>query len=204
MKKTNIINEVTLLHEMKRSLKDDAEFFSNNGKEAREIWVVREFLRRIKLPFEDSELVSQRQVSKIDVQFRFANFQIKEITDPNIKRGDEVRAAYKKVRDAKTLEDTLGPGFLYDVPMISSAYQLVREKASGAKYNGHKAKLDLLCYVTRTRASKISVDEVQLPELTALGWRSISCLIGDQATVLCIAHDAPLFLIEAAKNQVFS
>lgn len=204
MKKPNIINEIALLDEMKRSLKDDAVFYSNNGKETREIWVVSEFLRRINLPFEDSELKSQRQDSKIDVKFRLANFQIKEITDPNIKRGDEVRAAYESVRDAQTLEETLGPGFVYDVPAISSAYQLVREKASGPKYDGHKAQLDLLCYVTRRRASKISADEVHLPELTVLGWRSISCLVGDQATVLCIAHDAPLFLIEAAKNQSFT
>lgn len=201
MKKQNIVNEVALLDEMKRSSKDEAQFYSNKGKEAREAWVVSEFLRRINLPFEGYELVSQRQESKIDVQFRSANFQIKEIPDPNIRRGDEVKAVYKSVREAKTLQDTFGPGFVYDVPAISSAYQLVREKAAKAKYDGHKANLDLLCYVTRTRASKISVDEVHLPELTALGWRSISCLIGNQATVLYIAHDAPLFLREAAKNK---
>lgn len=198
MKELKTVDNAALLEEIKRAAKDAAWFYSNKGKEAREKWVVAAFLHRICLSFEESELNSPPQESKVDVQFRLANFQVKEITDPNIRRGEEVKLIYKKVMAARTLEETLCPSFVYDVPASSSGYQLVRQQANGDKYYGHRGYLDLLCYVTRTRTSKISIRDVSLSELMALGWRSISCLIGNQATVLYAAEDAPIFLKELA------
>jgi Putative endonuclease, protein of unknown function (DUF1780) len=191
-------DETALLAEMKRSWSENLRFYSNAGKKERERWVVAEFLARLPVPFEPNELRSRVQKSKVDVEFRDARFQVKEIPDPNFRRGDEIKTTYHRVMNAKTLQDTVGPGFVYDVPRVESAYDLVRdtarELACSATYKDHKATLDLLCYVTRTRASVISVKEVKPEELSPLGWRSISCLIGNQAMALYMGPGAPMFL----------
>lgn len=188
---------------MKQTWSEQFRFFSNRGKEEREHWVVREFLAGLGVSFLDTELQSHPQASKVDIEFRDALFQVKEIIDPNFRRGDETKAIYRKVMAAKTLQDTVGPGFIYDVPPPASGYDLVRdtsvELSASTTYRDHKASLDLLCYVTRTRTSLISEDRLQVQELAAAGWRSISCLIGQQSTVLFAASDAPAFLRAAAK-----
>lgn len=188
-------DERALLAEMKRSWSENLRFYSNAGKEERERWVVAEFLTHLPVPFDPNELRSHVQKSKVDVEFRDARFQVKEIPDPNFRRGDEIKTTYHRVMNAKTLQDTVGPGFVYDVPRVESAFDLVRdtarELACSATYKDHKGTLDLLCYVTRTRASFISVKEVRPEELSLLGWRSISCLIGAQAVALYTGPDAP-------------
>ena len=191
-------DETALLAEMKRSWSENLRFYSNAGKEERERWVVAEFLAHLPVPFNPNELRSHVQKSKVDVEFRDARFQVKEIPDPNFRRGDEIKTTYHRVMNAKTLQDTVGPGFVYDVPRVESAYDLVRdtarELACSATYKDHRATLDLLCYVTCTRASVISVKEVKPEELSPLGWRSISCLIGNQAVALHTGPGAPMFL----------
>jgi hypothetical protein len=190
--------EIDLLAEVKRFWSEDRRFFSNAGKEERERWVVGEFLTHRPIPFSPNELRSHPQQSKVDVEFRDARFQVKEIPDPSLRRSDEINAIYRRVMSARTLQDTIGPSFVSNVPPVVSAYELVRdtacELACSEKYKHHKATLDLLFYVTRTRASLIAVQEIKPEELLPLGWRSISCLMGNRAVVLCAGPEVPAFL----------
>lgn len=187
---------------MKRYWEDNFQFYSNAGKEARERWVVSEFLSCLSISFTPEELRSQEQKSKIDVEFREGRFQIKEITDPDIRRNAEIKTTYERVMNAKTLQETVGPGFAYDIPSIVSGYDLVKERARdlalSEKYVECKSNLDLLFYVTRTRASIIKPFEINREELSSLGWRSISCLMGRDAMVLYASCQAPFFLREVA------
>lgn len=190
--------EADLLAEMKRAWTAHLQFYSNKCKEERERWVVGEFLTQLAIPFASDELHSPPQQSKVDVEFRDARFQVKEITDPHFRRSDEIKDTYHRVIGAKTLQDTVGPGFTYDMPPIVSSYDLVRdnarELASSEKYIDCMANLDLIYYVTRTRASIIQVQDIDTEELSSLGWRSVSYLMGNHALVLCTAFDAPGFL----------
>ena len=191
-------SEANILAEMKRAWSDNQQFFSNAGKEERERWVVSEFLTYLPISFDTYELRSHAQQSKVDVEFRGARFQVKEIPDPNFRRGDEIKSTYIRVMNANTLQETVGPGFVYDVPPIVSGYDLVRDTAvdlaESETYKPHKATLDLLCYVTRTRASAIMAIDVRPEDFSALGWRSITCLMGNQALVLFSTAGAPSFL----------
>jgi len=196
-------DEATILEEMKRSWSEQFRFFSNAGKEERERWVINEFLTYLGVSFSETELKSHPQESKIDVGFRDALFQVKEITDPNFRRGEEVKTTYKRVMAAKTLQDTVSPGFAYDIPAPTTGYELIKtaavDLAASAIYRDHVANLDLIFYITRTRTSLISIEEQRLQELPTVGWRSISCLIGSQATVICVAANAPTFLHDAVR-----
>ena len=185
-----------ILEDMKRSWEANFHFFSNRGKEERERWVVTEFLSRLTIPFSIEELHSDEQSSKVDVLFREARFQVKEILEPNAKRGDEIRTTYYRVMKAKKLAETIGLGFVYDVPTPVSGYDLIRERVKelSAKYDSVKRTLDLLFYVTRTRVSIVQKDKVNTEDLSIFGWRSISCLMGNHACVLFAQTDAPSFL----------
>lgn len=191
-----------MLTEMKRAWAELRRFFSNTGKEDREHWVVSEFLRCLKMEFSATELRSPPQASQVDVEFRAACFQVKEITDLSIRRNDEINTTHERVMRATTLQDTVGPCFVFDIPPPVSGYSVVRDVAADlatrSTYCDHKASLDLLCYITRTRTSRITADQLRVPEIAAFGWRSVSCLIGDQAYVLYAAADAPAFLRSAA------
>lgn len=183
---------------MRASAHEELLFFSNKGKMDRDRWVVSQFLRRLSLDFIETELSCPDQHSKTDVQFRGANFQLKEILNPGTKRGDEIRGNYERLKAATKLEDVIGPSFSYDVPAPTTIYMLVSGQAASLslenKYSNSKHELDLLFYVTRTNASPVRNEEVNVDALSSLGWRSISCLAGSQATVLFAHVNAPSFL----------
>ena len=198
MSSTSPSNEAEFLEEMKRSWASDFHFFSNAGKEERERWVVGEFLNLRAVDFSVEEIHSHEQQSKVDVEFRDARFQIKEIVTPGAQRGAEVKATYRRVMAAKSLQETIGPGFSYDVPPVADTCELIREKAEELatehRYLEVKKTLDLLFYVTRTGASHLEQGAIGAVNLASLGWRSISCLMGREAVVLFAREDAPDFL----------
>jgi hypothetical protein len=192
-------SDTELLASMRESAHEELLFFSNKGKEARERWVLSQFLQRLDLPFLEAELNSPPQHSKIDVKFREGSFQIKEILNPGSRRSDEIRGTYERLKIAPRLEQVVGPPFIYDVPSPTTIYSLVSDEATrlalDPKYEMAKHELDLLFYVTRTRASPILKAEIDREQLASLGWRSISCLAGKQATILYAQTHAPSFLL---------
>ena len=115
-----LFSEADLLAEMKRSWAESLRFYSNPGKEDRERWVVGQFLNCLSVAFIPDELRSHPQQSKVDVEFGQARFQIKEIPGPNFRRSDEIKDTYRRVMEAKTLQDLLAPkaGILYYVAFV--------------------------------------------------------------------------------------
>jgi hypothetical protein len=190
--------DAEILTSMRESARDELLFFSNQGKEERERWVVSQFLQHRSLNFLETELRSPHQCSKTDVQFRDANFQVKEIVNPGTRRNDEIGDNYERLMAAGTLEDVIGTQFVYDVPPATTIYTLVSGEAGCVaikqKYSTIKHELDLLFYVTRTHASPVRKEEIDAEFLASLGWRSISCLAGTEAIVLFAQADAPAFL----------
>lgn len=171
-------------------------FFSNAGKEKREQWVVREFLKRLGVSFSESEIASRDVHSKTDVAFRDACFQVKEIVTPGTRRGDEVKALWKQALAATRPEEVMGLSIGYDIPAPAQAYDLVVDEARKYAQSGQyePGLLDLLVYVTRTYTAPIRAEEVSGEELAATGWRSLSYLIGDEALVLYAQDKAAGFL----------
>lgn len=189
-----------LLANMKREWAEQLQFFSNSGKAERERWVVNAFLAGLSIPFEASEIASRTQDDAVDVDFREARFQVKEVTTPGEKRQAEIASTFRRVQAAQTLQDTLGPGFVYDTPSIVAGDSLIRSEAgrlaTDPRYLPSKHYLDLLLYVTRTFVSMPHAQS-DTQQLSSLGWRSISCLFGDRSIVLFARPQAPEFLRRA-------
>jgi len=190
------VSDDDLLDAMREGAREELRFFSNKGRTKRECWIVSQFLELRSIDFGKDELECPPQSSKIDVRFRTANFQVKEIVSPGSKRSDEVKNRFNRLNAAKTPAEAIDRLSAYDVPPTSSIYSLVLEQASGlvTQYADYLHELDLLFYVTRTRASPVRRDEICVDQLAPLGWRSISCVAGDQATVLFAQDNAPEFL----------
>jgi len=201
------MDDQEILKHLRKSAWEDVKFFSNSSKEERECWVVSEFLSVLSIEHHNDELQSLEQENKIDVCFHNAQFQVKELTDPNFKRGKMYKDTYNSIKEATTLEEISLPMDTHDIPPVSNMYELILEKArelaNSKTYNTLKNEIDLLIYVTRTRASLIQAHEIKSEELSALGWRSISCVNSKQAVVLHSTQSAPKFIIEK-EQQVIS
>ncbi|HBB86569.1 MAG TPA: hypothetical protein DC047_03020 [Blastocatellia bacterium] len=186
------MTEAEIIEHFRRARQEQARFFSNAAKPERERWVVAEFLKTLSVTFSDDELVSPNESDDIDVVFRDANFQVKELPEPNCLRSSEVRDDLKRAETATKPMELFGPLVATDI-VYEDAYPSIQRFASDSRYPpASRAKLDLLVYVTHHHAV---VNRANQPsELSPSGWRSISCLFGKHAYVLVAANDAPTFL----------
>src|ERR1044072_4877774 len=179
---------------------DDVKYFSNENKDERERWAVSKFLSVLNVEYREEEICSLDPHSKVDVCFRDASFQIKELTDPDLRRGKMYKDAYASIKAAKSLDQVSLVGDVQDIPPIANMYELVLEKAKEVAgdeaYRTSKGQVDLLIYVTRTRESLIHAEEIADEAFSGLGWRSVSCVNEKQAVVLFSSPSAPDFLRE--------
>ncbi len=194
------MDDEEILQALKEAAADDLRFYSNLGKTERERWVVAELLSQLSISFVESELESPNQQSKIDVLFRTANFQIKEIVDPDLQRGRVAKEAFNGLKDAAKLEDIRLPSIVVrDATPPAQAYDLVlreAKKLSGdERYRKVSNQIDLLFYVTRTRTAPIQPGQINPKDWQDIGWRSVCCLIGTQAKVLHCTKGAPKFIM---------
>lgn len=197
------MDEAEILKKIRADAREDMQFHSNAGKAERERWVVGDFLRVLDLTFSSDELISPNQHSPVDVVFRDAQFQVKEIPDPAIRRGALIRETFIAVSKAARLEEIILPFTESDTPAVTRIYDLVRERAEelarSGKYSKDIASLDLIFYVTRTHAGLIQSHEIHESDFALLGWRSVSCLAGNHAAVLFASKRAPLFMHPAPR-----
>jgi hypothetical protein len=113
------LDDKKVLLNLLKSSKEDLDFFSNPGKPERERWVVSELLQLLGVAFEDFELKSLEQKSKIDVAFRDARFQVKELMDPGYLRTKIIRETYNSIKVAEILEQITYPSIGHDIPPIA-------------------------------------------------------------------------------------
>ena len=185
---------------MLKSAEDDFQYFGNANKEIREQDTVKQFLSKLDIQYSDDEIHSLEQNNKADIRFRDAMFQVKELTDPNFRRGKFYKDIRNSIKIATRLDQVCLVGDVQDIPPIISIYELVFEKANelanNENYERFKNQLDLLIYVTRTRASLIQATEINIDAFSAFGWRSISCINYKQAVVFSSSSSAPSFITD--------
>lgn len=187
-----IMDDAEIIEEIRRERAELVRFFSNAAKPERERWVVNKFLKTLSVSFSEHELVPQNESNDVDIVFREANFQVKELPEPNCRRSSEVREDLKRAETVTKPMELFGPLVVTDI-VYEDAYPSILGFASNRRYSpAARAKLDLLVYVTHHHA--VLNRAAQPTELSSLGWRSISCLFGPHAYVLVAANDAPTFL----------
>ena len=162
----------------------------------RELWVARNFLSNLEIPFEDSELIPVPD-DPPDVRFREANFEVKEILDQGRRRHDEYKASLKKAKLASSPLDLLEHATPRELPITDVCSEVAaRSSALAAKYSSDTRRtLDLLFYVDHLDVFGYIRDIWPPTQPWAqFGFRSISVLMGRLSAVLYFNDDAPEFL----------
>lgn len=182
---------------------DSRTLFSNAHKLDRERMVCRAFLRCIGVPFTEEE-IRKGQNEPVDIAFRSASFQITEILDEDRRRGNELSALDKKLRQANCASDFLEP-WKTSVPIsFEDAAGLVARRLGekSTKLGGATGcrGIDALAYVNlRGRhlvPTCISDDCAELTAVRAQGWRSASILMIPYGIVWFASDGSPGFLTE--------
>ena len=179
--------------------------FSNKMKPERERMVCRAFLRCLGIAFDNKEIITS-DTEPIDVIFRSAKFQIRELMEPDQKRWDELRDLQQKVENATSIEDLMTPyspsrrlSFQVLVPELTKA---LSEKAM--KYGTGCRDLDALLYVDlEGRHLDANSAIPDLSKLKSQGWRSVSALFPSYGVVLLAESTAPDF-IQMTSGQAIS
>lgn len=184
------------------ALRASVEFFSPEMKQERELWVARELLEYLGVAFELSELRPSEDEPP-DVLYSGARLEIKEILDPERRRGTEYKEALKKAESAKHPKELLEPytpGTVTVDEAVASAEASRRWKEKYAP--AVIRRLDLLFYFNLQKCGVFGDQMPQAGLVACLQWRSISVVGNDCAFVVCANEDAPEFIRNAC-GKVF-
>ncbi len=198
-------DDAKYLESLREHIAETRRIFSNKMKEERERMVCRAFLRCLGVSFQEDEIVAP-YAEPIDVIFRSAKFQIRELMEPNRKRGNELKEFQHKVQNATSIEDVMAP---YSPPRPLSFQELVDEVTralSGkvAKYGKGCMDLDALVYVDlEQHYLDAKTNMPGLSKLQSQGWRSGSALFPPYSIVFLAGASAPDF-ISTNSGQAYS
>ena len=177
-----------------KHLAEEGRFFGRDGMTHRESWTVRQILRALNVNFADTEL--KRPEEPVDVAFRDARFQVKEILDDGRKRGDELKTDLAIALAANDESELIEPYPQADI----SFTQIVRicyeraEALSRVKYGPHECKsVDVLYYFNWVNHHVIPPIDVP-NEKTA--FRSLSIVSNVYCAVVSANVEAPMLLRE--------
>src|SRR3989344_3393576 len=195
------MEEEKLIEEHKVNLEESIEFFSDKNKKQRELWVVREFLTSLSMPFQEDELkfVSDEPP---DILFRGANFEVKELLDEGRRRHDEYKESLFKSQSAKKFSDLLELYTPREI-LIQEVVNLINAKLLNIMYSlGVCKNLDILFYVNLQRSVISNNDYIIPDEEKWRKWRSI-CIVEDNklGSVLWASEQAPDFL-KSVKGKI--
>ncbi|MCB0831868.1 MAG: DUF1780 domain-containing protein [Bacteroidetes bacterium] len=196
--------ESEYFNSLRNHASDTCVFLGNKMKPERERSVCRGFLRAVGVAFEELELIAPTE-EPADVAFRTARFQIREILEPERKRGDEWKKKEAKYAKATSLAVLLEP---YSPPVAIELHILVPEivkalSEKAKKYGIGCNGIDMLVYINlRDRYLAAQSKLSNMNELNSQGWRSVSFIFPPYGVVLFAEPTAPDFLV-ALKPGLF-
>jgi len=195
--------ETDYLEKLRKHASDTRAFLSNKAKPERERSVCRAFLRAIGVSFQDYELVAPTD-EPADVAFRSARFQIREILEPNRRRGDDWKETEEKYVEVNSLDELTEP---YSPPtsvglgaLVLKIVEALSEKAQ--KYGAGCNDIDALVYVNlKDQFLAADSDLPNLDKLRSQEWRSVSFVFPPYGVILFATSMAPNFLTALKPGQ---
>ena len=96
------------LDKLRAHIAETRLFFTSKMKPERERAVCRAFLCCLGLEFTEAEIIAST-TEPVDVDFRSAKFQVRELLDSERKRGDELKETQRKYENATLIVDLAKP-----------------------------------------------------------------------------------------------
>jgi hypothetical protein len=177
---------------------DTRRYFTDALKPERERDVCRAFLRCVGIPFVEREIVAPA-IEPVDVSFREARFQVREMIEAGRRRGDEWKEKQHRWNRARSLDDALTdwrpkPVKMSFTELMAALTSALETKAR--KYGTQCRTLDALVYVnlTMTRVLDPTTAPGNTSALEAQGWRSVAMVFPPWGLVVISGFDSPGFL----------
>ncbi|MBW8075630.1 MAG: hypothetical protein GJU74_09655 [Metallibacterium scheffleri] len=176
-----------------QALKESLSFFSNAEKLNREKWVVRQLLKALHVDFREEEM--NEAAEPVDVAFRNAGFQVKEILDEGRRRTDEYKNKLERAKSAQHFGELLEHYTPLDISfseVVQQCYAYAESLLTQSKYGPHECKnIDLLCYFNWQDYGVVPPIDVPVKEI---GFRSLSVVSNRYCAVVYASSNAPTFL----------
>jgi hypothetical protein len=174
-------------------------FLGNKMKPERERSVCRAFLRALGISLQENEIVAPANNEPVDVMFRDARFQIRDILESDHRRGDIWKDKQRKYEAATSIDEAIETD-LPPMPSPVALNALIPEVTTALSKKANKygitcQYLDMLIYLDlRKRFLAAESAELRAEPLKAQGWRSVSLLFPPYGVVLFAKPEAPDFL----------
>jgi hypothetical protein len=186
------MDENKLINEITRAIEKSVAFFSPRRKKDRELWIVEEFLKNLGINFNKEELKYSYE-EPIDIVFRDANFQIKEIQEKERKRHKEFKDDLKKARCAKQFSELLTHSIPQKITLQEIVNRMQEELQSYIIDPAETKNVDILFYENIGHWGISSIEYVLPCEWEK--WRSVSMVgNGGICLIFCAKEDAPDFI----------
>jgi len=181
------------INELINEKNEAVDFYSPKRKKDRELWVVEEFLKNLGINFSKTELKYNLE-EPIDVIFRDANFQIKEIQEKGRKRHKEFKNDLKKLQCTKRLSELFKPTDFPQMTLQEIVNRMKEELQSYIIDPTEVEKTDILFYENLKHGGGISNFVYALPDEWK-NWRSVSMVWnGGLCLIFCARENAPDFI----------
>jgi len=193
------LSDAEYLENVRAGLAQSIDFYRTGNRGVRERWVCREFVHNLNTLAREASFISPAS-DPPDVEYRGCRFEVKEILDPGRRRHQEYRDRLAEAMKATRVRDLLRT---YSPKPISPCEvgDLVHKEcqALARKYEPKLIRtLDLIFYVNLLEATLEGEEMPESQHFAALGWRSVSALIGWAGLVFSASPSAPRLLRNAA------
>lgn len=176
-----------------RDLKESIRLFSNKGKKELEVWVVKEFLNILRIPWTEKEIIQTKPKEEPpDVILCDARFEVMELYDYGRHRHKEFMDALKKIEAAanysEVLERTSWDRERVTLQQILSLAEDRLHEKKGHYAANTKKTLDVLIYVNLLNMTIDDLDcgFVLLENSELRQWRSVSLVFNRD--MICVAY----------------
>lgn len=186
------MDEGKLINKLIKAIEKSIAFFSPSREKDRERWVVEEFLKNLGMKFNKEE-VKYGHEEPIDISFRDANFQIKEIQEKGRKRHEEFKDSLRKARCAKQFSELLTYSNPQEITLQEIVNRMQEELQSYIIDPAEVKNIDVLFYENIGHWGISSVEYVLPDEWKK--WRSVSVVgNGGVCFIFCARENAPDFI----------
>ncbi|KAF0192631.1 MAG: hypothetical protein FD165_794 [Gammaproteobacteria bacterium] len=184
-----------------RALKKSLAFFGNAEKLNREKWVVRHLLKALRIDFKEEEMTQAAE--PVDVAFRDAGFQVKEMLDEGRRRTDELKNKREKEESSLDYRELLEHYTPLDVSfseIVQRCYSYAESLVQQSRYGPKECKnIDLLCYFNWLDNSIVPPVDVAVMEV---GFRSLSIVRNRYCAVAYANSNAPMLLRDNVRKAM--
>ena len=185
---------------VKDDLKESIDFFRNERKGERELWVLHKFLSFI-IPDFGRTGTTMSDSEPNDVCYGEIGFQVKEILSEQRERTREYKDSLSKITDDTQLKDLVEPLRQFHIPFNDASERLLSEleRHRTKKYHNQTSDMNVLVYLnlkgeTDTTTFDETPVDMSLFSEEVSKWGSVSVVTNNCAIVLGVKENAlPFF-----------